>query len=235
MCSDRGVSGSDIEVEDQRLGLGHVAEGPLDVVDQVADDVPDVDDDRAGLDLREIEDVVDEAEQIVAGGVDGARELHLLAGQVPFGVARELIRDRMSRLFSGVRSSCDMLARNSDLYLEVSASCVAFSSSACRACSTSRVLALHFRVLVRQQLRLLLELHVGLLQLLLPALELFGERLGLLEQILGQGVRLDRVETRCRSIRPADRGTPGASALKLLEGGELHDRLHLPSNSTGRR
>ena len=43
----------------------------------------------------------------------------------------------MSRLLSGVRSSCDMLARNSDLYLEVSASCLAFSSSAWRACSTS--------------------------------------------------------------------------------------------------
>ena len=45
--------------------------------------------------------------------------------------------DRISRLFSGVRSSCDMLARNSDLYLEVSASCLAFSSRAWRACSTS--------------------------------------------------------------------------------------------------
>ncbi len=47
---------------------------------------------------------------------------------------------RMSRLFSGVRSSCDMLARNSDLYLEMSASCSAFSSSETRACSTSRFL-----------------------------------------------------------------------------------------------
>ena len=40
-------------------------------------------------------------------------------------------------LFSGVRSSCDMLARNSDLYFEVSASSSAFSSSARRACSIS--------------------------------------------------------------------------------------------------
>ena len=39
--------------------------------------------------------------------------------------------------FSGVRSSCDMLARNSDLYFEVSASSAAFSSSARRACSIS--------------------------------------------------------------------------------------------------
>ncbi len=40
-------------------------------------------------------------------------------------------------LLSGVRSSCDMLARNSDLYFEVSESSVAFSSSARRACSIS--------------------------------------------------------------------------------------------------
>ena len=45
--------------------------------------------------------------------------------------------ERISRLFSGVRSSCDMFARNSDLYFEVSASCSAFSSRALRACSTS--------------------------------------------------------------------------------------------------
>jgi hypothetical protein len=45
--------------------------------------------------------------------------------------------DRISSEFSGVRSSCDMLARNSDLYLDVRASCLAFSSSAWRACSTS--------------------------------------------------------------------------------------------------
>ena len=41
---------------------------------------------------------------------------------------------------SGVRSSWDMFARNSDLYFEVSASSAAFSSSARRACSTSAFL-----------------------------------------------------------------------------------------------
>ena len=44
---------------------------------------------------------------------------------------------RIKMLLSGVRSSCDMLARNSDLYFEVSESSVAFSSSARRACSIS--------------------------------------------------------------------------------------------------
>ena len=43
----------------------------------------------------------------------------------------------MSRLLSGVRSSWDMLARNSDLYLEMSCSCSAFSSRLRLASSTS--------------------------------------------------------------------------------------------------
>ena len=48
------------------------------------------------------------------------------------------IFDRMSIELSGVRNSCDMLARNSDLYLDVRASCSAFSSMARRASSISR-------------------------------------------------------------------------------------------------
>ena len=48
------------------------------------------------------------------------------------------LRIRME--FSGVRSSCDMFARNSDLYFDVRASSAACSSSARRACSTSAFL-----------------------------------------------------------------------------------------------
>ncbi len=42
-----------------------------------------------------------------------------------------------SRLFSGVRSSCDMFAMNSDLYLDETASSAAFSSTSRLASSTS--------------------------------------------------------------------------------------------------
>ena len=61
------------------------------------------------------------------------------AFRLPSGL-RDSWSERISRLLSGVRSSCDMFARNSDLYFEVSASCEAFSSSAWRASSTSRFL-----------------------------------------------------------------------------------------------
>ncbi|MNF63326.1 hypothetical protein D3C84_450250 [compost metagenome] len=47
---------------------------------------------------------------------------------------------RISRLFSGVLSSWDMLERNSDLYRDVSINCSAFSSSDSLVSSTSRFL-----------------------------------------------------------------------------------------------
>ncbi len=66
----------------------------------------------------------------------------VFANSVCFGVRLpswffESWSERIRRELRGVRSSCDMFARNSDLYFEVSASCFAFSSSAWRACSTS--------------------------------------------------------------------------------------------------
>ena len=59
----------------------------------------------------------------------------VFANSVSFSVRfpsgfRESWSDRIRRLFSGVRSSWDMFARNSDLYFDVRASCFAFSSSA---------------------------------------------------------------------------------------------------------
>ena len=56
------------------------------------------------------------------------------------------------------------------------------------------VLAFHFHILVGQQLGLFRQFLVGLLQLFLLALEFLGQRLGLLEQILGSHVRFDGVQ-----------------------------------------
>jgi len=57
-----------------------------------------------------------------------------------------------------------------------------------------RILALHFLILVRQQLGLFLQFLVGLLQLLLPAAQLLGERLRLRQQILRAHVRFDGID-----------------------------------------
>ena len=57
----RGRSSAKSHVERQVLGLGHVPEVAVDVLAQAGEgDLLDLDRDRAGLDLREIENVVDE-------------------------------------------------------------------------------------------------------------------------------------------------------------------------------
>ena len=157
-------------------------------------------------------------------------------------------------LLSGVRSSCDMFARNSDLYFEVRASCSAFSWMRRPARSTSRFLRLDLRLLLGEKLGALGELLVGLLQLallllqellgflqrlglrfqplvgfgelLLLALQLLGQRLRLLEQLLGAHAGNDRVE------HDADRFAELIEEGELdvgeaVEGRELDDRLHL--------
>ena len=96
--------------------------------------------------------------------------------------------------FSGVRNSWDMLARNSDLYFEVSASSAAFSSSAWRACSTSAFLRSTSAFCSASSLRLCAQLFVGLLQFALARLQLDRQLLRLREQVLRTHGGFDGVE-----------------------------------------
>ena len=83
----------------------------------------------AGLDLGQVQDVVDEGQQLLARRVDDLRRTRSARGEVavPFSAR---MRDRIMTLLSGVRSSCDMLARNSDLVLVgPRSSSAAFASS----------------------------------------------------------------------------------------------------------
>ena len=127
---------------------------------------------------------------------------------------------RIRMLFSGVRSSCDMLARNSDLYFEVSASSAAFSSSARRACSISWFLRFDFDVTFGELLRLLLQLFVGLLQFALLCLQFASELLRLFEQAFRLHRGFDRVK------HDADAGRQLLEERRLQRG-ELVDRSEL--------
>jgi hypothetical protein len=125
-----------------------------------------------------------------------------------------------------------MFARNSDLYFEVSASCSAFSSSAWRACSTSRFLR-STSWFCSPAGAPSPQLLVGLLQLLPAALlQLLRERLRLLEQVFRPHVRLDRVEHDADRFgelveeRLVDR-------VEALERRQLDHAFTWPSNTTG--
>lgn len=74
---------------------------------------PDLD--MARLDLRQVENVVDQREEVVARRLDGPSELDLFLGQIVVSVVcKQLGEDEQG--VEGVRSSCDMLARKSVLY-----------------------------------------------------------------------------------------------------------------------
>ena len=94
--------------------------------------VPDSSLDRSRMSLISLRRSVPDERMIVAYSICFGRRL-------PSGLAASSWA-RINRLLSGVRSSCDMLARNSDLYREVRASCSAFSSTSAFADSTSSLL-----------------------------------------------------------------------------------------------
>jgi hypothetical protein len=94
----------------QLLGVGGRGEDGQGVLHQVAQVERDaVEHQLAGLDLREVEDLVDDPQQVVGGLLDGAQVVELARGQLAF--CSRWVKPRMP--LSGVRISWLMLARNS--------------------------------------------------------------------------------------------------------------------------
>ena len=133
-----------------------------------------------------------------------------------------------------MRSSCDMLARNSDLYFDVSASCLAFSSSACRACSTSWFLRSTSWFWCASRRAFSCSSSLVCCSSCCRLCSSCGQRLRLLEQVLRSHVGFDRVE------HDADRfGQLVEERLvrwvEAVERGQLqHAAWTWPSNTTGR-
>ena len=132
---------------------------------------------------------------------------------------------RIKRLFSGVRSSCDMLAMNSDLYFDETASWPAFSSTRRLDSSTSWFFCSASMFCSASSLAWRSQVLVGLAQLFLLRAELFGQRLGLLEQRLGERAAFDRAEDEADALgdRVEERLMGDA---ERREGRELDDGAH---------
>ena len=202
----------DAHVERQAAVLGVVLERAHDHIEQVGEEhLLGLDRHRARLDLREVEDVGDQVEEVGAGAVDGARELDLLAGEVPLGVVGELLaedQDAVQRRAQLVRHVGEELG----LVLRGQRQLLGLLLERAPRLLDLLVLALDLDVLLGELLRLLRQLLVGLLQLVLLRLQLAGELLRLLQQAFGLHRRLDRVE------HDADAGG------QLLEEGEVRGR-----------
>ena len=169
------------------LRFGDVTKCALDVAAEILEQqIRRIDDHGPRFDLRQVEDVVDERQQIVTRGVNRLRKLNLPVGQVAARVLAQLIGQNEQTVERGsqlVRHVCQEFAlvfqREGELpglLLQRALRVLHFA-----------VLLLDLFVLRLEQPRFLFQLLVGLLQLFLLRLEqLFGslQRLGLLLQAL---------------------------------------------------
>ena len=195
----RGRSAAKFTSKGKILRFGDVPEVALDVFAQpIERDFLDLDRDRAGLDLRQVENIVDEVEQVGAGRIDVAGKLDLPVGKVARNVLSELLaenEDRIERRPQLMRHVGEEFGfvfggkRQFDgLFFQRVASLLDF-----------RVLAFDLGVLIGEQLRLRTQFLVGLLQFALARLQLGRELLRLRKQAFGAHRRFDGVEDRAEA------------------------------------
>ena len=184
----------DLDAERKLAVFGFVPERASDRLQQArGQDLLGIHRHGAGFDLRQVEDVADQVEQVGAGAVDGAGEFDLLGRQIAVRIFGELLAEdqdaveRRAQLVRHVGEEFGLVLRGQRklgrLFFERAARLFDFL-----------VLSFHLDVALGELLGLLFELFVGLLQFLLLRLQFAGELLGLLQQAFGLHRRLDRVE-----------------------------------------
>ena len=183
-----------MHLERETAAFGFVPEGAAHGLEQVGEEhLLSLDRDGAGFDLRQVENVGDQVQQIGAGAVNGAGKLDLLRRQVAFGIVGELLAEdqdaveRRAQLVRHVGQELRLVLRRQRqlrrLFFDGPARLFDFL-----------ILALDFDVLFGKLLRFLRQLLVGLLQLPLLGLELGGQLLRLLEQAFGLHRGFDAVD-----------------------------------------
>jgi hypothetical protein len=151
------------------------------------------DGDRSRFDLRQVENVGDQIEQVGPGAVNGAGELDLFRREIAFGVVAQLLaqdQDAVERSPELVRH----VGEEFRLVLGGQGQLARFLLERAASLLDLLVLPLHLLVLLGQLLCLLGQLLVGLLQLPLLGLQLGRQLLRLLEQRLGLHRGLDTVQ-----------------------------------------
>ena len=204
----------------------------------------------AGLDLGEVEDVVDQAQQVRARAVDRAGELDLPGGEVGVRVLGEQPRQQQQRVQRGAQLVAHV-GQELGLVLAGLGELLGLLLHAAPGRVDLDVLDLDVAVLLGQLLGLLLQLGVGALQLGRLVLQLGGEPLALREQLLGAPVGLDggqrdadgvdepAEERQVQQRERRDRAElDDAEALALEQHGQHDDRAaawptRCPSGSSG--
>ena len=217
----------DLHVEGQPAALGLVLEGAGDHVEEVREvDLLGLHGHRARLDLRQVEDVGDQVEQVGAGAVDRPRELHLPRRQVAVGVVGQLLAEDQDAVERGAEL-VRHVGQELRLVLRGQGQLGGLVLERAPRLLDLLVLALDLDVLLDQLLRLLGQLVVGLLQLALLRLQLGGELLRLLQQPFGLHRRLDAVDddAHARGQLLEERQVGGR---EFVQRGQAEHGLHLP-------
>ena len=163
--------------------------------------------------------------QILARAANRARELDLFRRQVAVGIRRKLIGEneeaveRRAQLVGHVREKLGLVARGERELLRL-----AFERLP--RLLDLPVLAFDLFVLLEELPRLFLQFLVRLLQFFLPALQLGGERLRLLQQIFRARVRFDRVQHDADAFRELIEKRL-VRRVESIERRKFHDCLHL--------
>ena len=159
----------ELDVEVEALVGGELAEGPLHVLLEMRHrHVADLDRHRAGFDLRQVEDVVDQVEQVGARRVDRPGELDLLLVEIALRVVGQQLGqdeqrvERRSQLVAHV-------GQELGLVLGGERELLGFLLERAAGHFDLEVLGFDLLLLVLEQLRLFLQLLVGRVQLLLLA------------------------------------------------------------------
>ncbi len=148
---------------------------------------------RSRFDLRQIENVGDQVQQVRSGAVNGARELNLLRRQIAVRVVAELLAEhqnavqRRAQLVRHVGQELRFVLRSQSQFLGLFFQCAT-------GLLDFLVLAFDFNVLFGQLLGFLRQLLVGLLQFFLLHLEFGGQLLRLLQQAFRLHRGLNTVE-----------------------------------------
>ena len=209
-----------------------MAEGAFDVIAEIAElQFPDIEDDRSRFDLRQVEDVVDQGEEVVAGGVNRLGEFQLLGMQIPFAILPQLI-GKDQQAVEGSSEFVRHVREELGLVLGGEGQLGRFFFERLAGLFHFLVLAFHFDVLLGEQAGLFFQLLVRALQFLLLALQLFGERLRLLEQVFRPHVGFDRVEHDADRFRQLVEERVVRKA-ETLERCQFDDGLHLAFEDDG--
>src|SRR4030095_12703448 len=92
----------DVDAEPEALRIRRVVERALQpLAEELEGDLLGLDRDGAGLDLGEIQDVVDQRQEISSRRVDVARDLHLLRREMSRAVLAQLLAENQDGVESG--------------------------------------------------------------------------------------------------------------------------------------